>query len=267
MTSAAATQFIPVVATGTIAQDALVVSLHDIAPSKRATNEKIIAQLHRLGVRTCSLLVVPDYHHREPIGQDSSFLAWLRELELDGHEIVIHGFFHERPRQEREGWQTRFITAVYTRGEGEFFDLDYVEASRRITLARDLFRSAGLTPRGFIAPAWLLSPEAERAARDAEMEYTTRLSSIIDLRSGDVFPARSVVYSTHSNWRRVASLCWNAGVFATERTRPLMRISIHPSDHTFPAVWAQLERFITSAMKGRTATTYREWIAERRISR
>ena len=42
-----------------------------------------------------------------------------------------------------------------------------------------------MTPRGFIAPAWLLGAAAERAAADAEMEYTTRLTGVRDLRSGD----------------------------------------------------------------------------------
>src|SRR6185503_8889753 len=129
-----------------------------------------------------------------------------------GHEIVIHGYFHERPRQEGENLGEKFFTRLYTRDEGEFYDLDYDEAFRRITRARDEFARAGLTPRGFIAPAWLLGPAAERAAAEAEMEYTTRLTGVRDLRSGDNFPARTLVYSVRSSWRRVASLAWNSAL-------------------------------------------------------
>ena len=73
---------------------------------------------------------------------------------------------------------------------------------RRITRARDDFAGAGLTPRGFIAPAWLLGAAAERAAAEAEMEYTTHLTGVRDLRSGKDFRARTLVYSVRSDWRR-----------------------------------------------------------------
>src|SRR5207244_12561236 len=97
------------------------------------------------------------------------------------------------------------ISRLYTADEGEFYDLDYDEALRRITAARDEFRASGLKPRGFVAPAWLLSAEAERAARDAELEYTTRLRTLRDLRSGEEFPVRSIGYSVRSRWRRAIS--------------------------------------------------------------
>src|SRR5207249_2679688 len=149
-------QFLPVVATAEARQDALVVSLHDIAPPNREVVDRILSRLDRLGIRVCSLLVVPDYHHQGSMTNDRAFISWLRDLESAGHEIVIHGYFHERPRRRNENLREKFITRLYTQGEGEFFDLDYAEALRRITSARDAFLASGLTPRGFIAPAWLL---------------------------------------------------------------------------------------------------------------
>ncbi len=131
---------------------------------------------------------MPNYHHRGSFTEDRDFVRWLQDLEAQGHEIVIHGYFHERPRRNGENLPGKFLTRLYTRDEGEFYDLDYDEAFRRITQAREEFAGAGLTPRGFIAPAWLLGTAAERAAADAEMEYTTRLTGVRDLRSGDNFP-------------------------------------------------------------------------------
>jgi uncharacterized protein len=267
MTTAAATQFLPVVATAGPAQNSLVVSLHDLAPSNREVADKILSALGRLGVRFCSLLVVPDYHRQEPIMSDRSFVSWLRDLESAGHEIVIHGYFHDRPRRSREGLREKFITQFYTRDEGEFFDLNYDEAFRRIVSACDTFRKAGLTPRGFIAPAWLLSADGERAARDAELEYTTRLRSVLDLRSGDTFTAQSLVYSVQNDWRRAISLLWNSGLFQMARNGTLMRLSIHPPDYSFPAIWSQIERFINEMIPLRLPTTYRDWIAEQRRAR
>ena len=267
MTSVAATQFLPVATTTTMAGRSLVVSLHDVAPATWDVTRKIIAELKQHGIRVCSLLVVPDYHHTGSSLQNSPFASWLRELQTDGHEIVIHGYFHERPRTVGESLVNQFLTRIYTQDEGEFFDLGYDEARRRISLAREEFAEAGLKPHGFVAPAWLLGPEAERAARDAGMEYTTRLGSVRDLLSGDTFHARSLVYSVRNAWRRQASLCWNAMVALLAPRGSLVRLSVHPVDYTHAVIWNQICRFVTGMRSERIPTTYHEWIAEWRIRR
>jgi len=264
MSSVAATQFLPVVATASAAKNYLVVSVHDVAPSTQAIAEKIISEVAQRGIRVCSLLVVPDYHHQGAAMKDRQFVSWLRDLEAQRHEIVIHGYFHERPACTTETLRDKFITQLYTQSEGEFYDMDYDEAFRRIKTARDEFSAAGLKPRGFVAPAWLLSAEAERAALDAELEYTTRLRSVSDLRSGENFAARSVVYSVRNKWRRATSLAWNAVLARFLKPSALLRLSIHPPDYSYPAIWRQIVDLI-SAMNGvRTPITYQDWIAEQR---
>lgn len=265
MESAAAIDFLPVVGTPAVSRDFLVVSIHDVAPSVRAVTEKMLAELAHHGIRACSLLVVPDYHHQGRSVRDPQFMSWLRDLEAAGHEIVIHGYFHERPRRENESVRDKFFTRFYTDDEGEFYDLDYDEALRRITIARNEFRENGLKPRGFIAPAWLLSAAAERAAGDAEMEYTTKLRTVHDLRSGQAFPARSIVYSVRTGWRRAVSPVWNAALYRMLENQPLLRINIHPPDYSYPAIWRQIVELIEKAAKTRTVITYQDWIAEQRL--
>ena len=63
--------------------------------------------------------------------------------------------------------------AFYTADEGEFFDLSYATALDLIRDAQHDFAAHGFRPSGFIAPAWLIGAEAERAAIDAGMTYTT----------------------------------------------------------------------------------------------
>jgi predicted deacetylase len=264
MTSLAATQFLPVVATASATKNFLVVSIHDIAPATQAIADKIISDLARRGIRMCSLLVVPDYHHEGAAMKDRQFVSWLRDLESAGHEIVIHGYFHERPRGRKETLREKFLTRFYTNDEGEFYDLGYEEAFRRITAARDEFLANGLTPRGFVAPAWLLGREGERAARDAELEYTTRLRVVRDLRSGEDFPARSLVYSVRSSWRRTASLVWNAALLQFVKSAPLLRLSIHSPDYSYRTIWRQIVDLIDAVDGTRTPITYRDWIAEQR---
>src|SRR5439155_810106 len=167
-----------------------------------------------------------------------------------GHEIVIHGYFHERPARRDETLRDKFITQLYTRSEGEFYDMDYDEAFRRIKTARDEFSAAGLKPRGFVAPAWLLSSAAERAARDAELEYTTRLRSVRDLRSGKNFAARSVVYSVRSKWRRATSLAWNAALARFLKPSALLRSRIEAARFRRAGVVAQLGSRARGARRG-----------------
>jgi predicted deacetylase len=246
---------------------ALVVSIHDVAPATQARIQELISDLVHRGVAVCSLLVVPNYHHRGRSTEDRGFVRWLQDLETKGHEIVIHGYFHERPRRGGETVLEKLFTRFYTKDEGEFYDLDYDEAFRRITQAREEFTAAGLTPRGFIAPAWLLGMPAERAAADADLEYTTRLTAVRDLRSGENYPARTLAYSLRSGWRRTTSLAWNNLLVRQLADAPLARVSIHPPDRDHPEIWNQILRLTERLLANRNATTYRDWIAEKRASR
>ena len=130
-------------------REALIVSVHDVAPATRAAAEKIVAELSHHRVPVCSLLVVPNYHHRGSSTEDRGFVRWLQDLEAQGHEIVIHGYFHERPRRNGENLREKFFTRSYTNDEGEFYDLDYDEAFRRITQARDEFAGRGIDAARF----------------------------------------------------------------------------------------------------------------------
>jgi predicted deacetylase len=265
--SAAATTLSPIhAAVAGLSKGSLVVSIHDVAPATLETSERIVSELSRRGVTTCSLLVVPNYHHNGTVLEDRALATWLRELQGRGHEIVIHGYFHERPRRANESPREKFMTRFYTDDEGEFFDLPYDEALRRITQAREEFVSLGFAPRGFIAPAWLLSHDGERAAKDAGMEYTTRLGSVRDLIGGETFAARSIVYSVRNQWRRSASLAWNAALFLAAKQRPLLRLSIHPPDYTHAEIWNQILRFLDQLLIGRTVSTYAAWIDEQRMA-
>jgi predicted deacetylase len=243
----------------------IIVSLHDVAPATHAVCAEIVAELARVGVSVCSLLVVPDYHHAGSSLQNREFISWLRALQADGHEIVIHGYYHQRERRSSETLPDKCMTRFYTQDEGEFYDLPYDEAFRRITAAREEFTSAGLKPHGFIAPAWLMSEEAERAAADAGMEYTTGLANVRDLRLPATYRSRSLVYSTHKPWRRTVSRGWNAALFRRLKDAPLMRIAIHPPDIGCAEVWRQIRRLVAKAAERRTPTTYGTWVAQMRV--
>jgi predicted deacetylase len=239
----------------------LAVSVHDVSPLTRDTVEVMLRDLAEAGVGVTSLLIVPDHHHRADIDQDPDFLAWLRKKEAAGHEMVLHGFYHRREEAAGGGLVQKIVTEHYTAGEGEFYDLDYEAARDRMEEGREKLTGAGLDVVGFIAPAWLLGDEAERAARNLGFAYTTRLGGVLDLRSGDYTASQSLVYSVRSAWRRVVSLWWNAWLASRLRKNPLARLGLHPPDWRHDKIRAQALRLAREAAADRKVIRYRDWVA------
>jgi uncharacterized protein len=237
----------------------LVVSLHDVSPHTFHDCQKALAALENIGVTQCSLLVIPDHHHRGHFLSDVDFCAWLKEQSEKGHEIVIHGYFHQRARRPGETALQKLITRSYTADEGEFYDLDRPSASALVNTARADFMKLGIDPPGFIAPAWLLSREAEAALRDCGIQYTTRLGSVLNMRNERVHKSQSLVWSVRTGWRRALSLAWNALLFRRLAASSLLRISIHPIDVRHPAIWRQITALVNRALVDRRPLSYQDW--------
>ncbi len=249
-------------------QQAMVVSLHDVSPRTRPVFEEMLAELAACGVARTALLVIPDHHHRGHMLADAGFCRWLEGLAGQGHELVVHGYYHQRPARPGETWWQRGITRLYTQGEGEFYDLPKDEALSRLAAAREEFRGlAAPAPVGFIAPAWLLGAEGAEAVREAGFRYTTYLTGMCDFRVGEkgggFIPARSLVYSCRNRWRRAASLLWNAGLARRLRGQPLLRLSLHPPDYQHAGIWRQVRRLVGEALAEREPMTYQEYLASK----
>ena len=179
-------------------------------------------------------------------------------MQQKGSEIVLHGFFHQRARPN-ERPRAKMVTRFYTADEGEFFDLDYAEALRLISEAKDEFRAQGFRPRGFVAPAWLLGAEAERAVIDAGMTYTTTLRTVRDFAARQDLP-QSLVYSVRSEWRRITAWAGIAGFsLASRAIRCSASASIRP-------IWLiqesgnRCDSITAEALRDREPMTYR-WLA------
>lgn len=240
---------------------ALVVSLHDVSPHTWEPCKRILAELDRLGVSRTSLLVIPDHHRRGNFLQNPLFCDWLKEQVAAGHEVVLHGYFHLRETRPGENLRSRWITGTYTAGEGEFFDLPRDDARDLARRGREELRQTGLNPSGFIAPAWLLGAEAERAVADLGFQYTTRIGGVLDLQRQRAHPSQSLCWSVRAAWRRALSLAWNAWLFRRLADAPLVRIAVHPVDIAHPRIWKQITRMISIAARERETHTYESWLA------
>lgn len=246
----------------------LVVSLHDVSPHTQEIVTKQLEELRILGVTRCSLLVIPDHHHSGPITRFPGFITWLLQQAAQGHEIVLHGYHHRRPPSPHDHGTKRWLTKCYTAGEGEFYDLDYEQARTKVKRGKEILSAAGFNNAivtGFIAPAWLLGKEAERAVADEGFFYTTRLHGIVDFRAepSSFFFSQSMVYSVRSAWRRAASLIWNELVLqcATKKKWPLLRIGFHPVDWKYRVIKDHLLSSVKRSLLTRTPLTYQEWLS------
>jgi len=238
----------------------VVISIHDVSPITREATERILERLSAFGAGPSSLLIVPDHHRRGHFLDDAAFCNWLLSRAAAGDEPVLHGYFHRRERRPDESLRAKVTTRFYTADEGEFYDISGADALRLAGQGREELRRLGLTPCGFIAPAWLLSQAGETALQKLGFLYTTRLSSVVDLPCGRVHASQSLVWSVRSFWRRVVSRRWNASLFKRLKAAPLLRIGIHPVDIEHPAIWRQIEDLTQRALADRVPLTYQQWI-------
>src|SRR5262249_23687857 len=128
--------------------------------------------------------------------------------------------------------------------------------------AQNEFSASGLRVSGFIAPAWLLGTEAQRAAQKAGFRYTTSLSEVQDFVSGQCFESQSLVYSVRSDWRCAVSLLWNRVLFQRLANNRLLRLGLPPPDFDHPGIWRQITALIGKALRDRRPNTYQGWLDE-----
>lgn len=239
----------------------LVVSVHDVSPLTQPDCERILQDLAEAGVPTTSLLVIPDHHRRAPVTKAPGFQQWLTTRASQGHEPVLHGYYHLRDQRAGEALKDRWTTKFYTAGEGEFYDLDEEQASRRLRQALADFGFLPCPFAGFIAPAWLLGAGAKSAVRACGFRYTTTVHGVENLITGRYLASRSLVWSTRAAWRRWTSLRWNDWLDRRLRQREILRIGLHPPDCRYPEIWAQALEIVCRAARERQPVSYEQVVA------
>lgn len=210
----------------------LSVVIHDVAPANWAACQRVLQGINEVGHIPVTLLVVPRFHLQT---RQASFESELSHLLASGHELALHGYSHLDPGQPR-GWLDHLRRRVYTDGEGEFSDLSAQEAGLRLQAGMRWFEWHGWPLKGFVAPAWLLSPGSWQVLRDSALRYTTTVSAVHALPQRQHLHSSALVFSTRSRWRRMASVPRNQWVSLWWRQQPLVRLELHPRDADHPVI-------------------------------
>lgn len=239
---------------------ALCLSLHDVAPATWPECRRLLRMLDGIGPLPVTLLAVPDYHQGGPLERDRAFLSAMEARLARGDEVALHGYYHLDRGQSPAGPLEWLRRRIYTAGEGEFAALAEAEAAALLERGLALMGRLGWPVVGFVAPAWLLGGGARAALTRFPLRYTTTRRGIYRLPDWRETRAPSLVYSVRAGWRRALSRGWNARLFRGQRTRPLLRISLHPADARHPEVIAHWRRLIEAALENRRPLTKAQWI-------
>jgi len=228
------------------------VSIHDVSPAAAVELEEALAACYDVGAKP-ALLVVPNFHGKWPLDRYPAFASRLRELQEKGHEIHLHGFYHQAPDEIR-GARAYFAQRVASAGEAEFAALERDEAERRLDEGLAMFGALGLRPSGFVAPAWqmprwLLASLAARGLRYAEdhlrvynpVTREARASLVLNFASR----TRSRVWSSAAFVRVALPM---RGVLPT-------RVAIHPGDVRHAMLSREMRRVLRAARGTFTAVS------------
>jgi predicted deacetylase len=227
------------------------VSIHDVSPVWTDEVEDALRLCAAAGVRP-ALLVVPNFHGRAPILEDARFCARLRELQADGHEIYLHGFFHRSRPQYDTGADTGsrlawlFAQRVASGGEAEMSDVSAAEGQRRVEEGERMLRAADLRIDGFVAPAWSMPPWLLSLLGDRGCRFTEDHLRVYDPATRRARPSVVLNWATRSPARLLSTVGWCRLVRGARAVVPA-RIAIHPGDMRYLLVRSEIERMLAWA--------------------
>jgi len=226
------------------------VSIHDVCPPFSMEVEYALLLCRARGVKP-ALLVVPNHHGRAPLAEAQGFVRRLRDLSLEGSEILLHGLYHSSAfgselagsRDSQPRAARFFRQRIASAGEAEFGELDEREGAARLDLGLRLFAELGLPVRGFVPPAWILPSRFLPTLAKRQIRYTENHFAVVDPVTGRQRASAVMNFATRSRIRLLTSVAWTRAARALRAHVPL-RIAIHPADLRNPLALRETIRLL-----------------------
>lgn len=242
---------------------AILVSIHDVAPSSFTTSRSLLDRVERSGL-VATLLVVAGPWNGQRADEDDVFGSWLRGAAQRGHEVALHGWEHRRI-DDTDGpcsFGRRAVGTIAARGCDEFWLLGQREARRRLRRSIDVLHRIGVTPTGFTPPGWLASPGTIRAAADVGLHYRTSHLGIHDLRHDRHVYAPALSSRPGSRLTQPAAVLMERLAHKQLHLGATVRLACHPDDLSDPRIDAALSNVLATAQRlGATPRTYQQALA------
>ena len=223
------------------------VSIHDICPGASDEVERAIEMCREVDCRP-ALLVVPNFHGRDSLLSSPRFCERLRELQADGHETYLHGFFHRSADQYRAGrshsrlaWL--FAQRVVSGGEAEMSDVSEEEGRGRVEEGERVLREAGLRVDGFVAPAWSMPRWLLPLLARRQCRFTEDHCRVYDPAANRTRTSVVLNWATRTPARLMSSVAWCRTAKYARAIVPA-RIAIHPGDMKYRLTRSEVQRLL-----------------------
>ncbi|QXI05055.1 polysaccharide deacetylase family protein [Pseudomonas tensinigenes] len=243
---------------------AVLLVLHDVAPSTWADYQPFVEAVDAMGNVPMTWLVVPDFHRHNALDDHPAFCQMLDTRVALGDELALHGYFHDDQEPGPTTPRDWFMRRVYTH-EGEFYRLTRETALARLRAGIEIFQHRDWPLHGFVAPAWLMSDGTRQALRELPLRYTSDPQHLYRLPDFSPLDAPGLVWSARSAWRRGLSKIVSEQRQLRWRQAPVIRLGLHPVDmrHGYSRnYWLHtLERLLS---EGRVPMSKIHWLDQQR---
>ncbi|MDW8066379.1 MAG: polysaccharide deacetylase family protein [Aquificaceae bacterium] len=195
-----------------------ILELHDVCPYYKVEFLSALELLEEVGLDRFSLLVVPHFWERAPLGEDKEFLSLIKSTE---GEIILHGYTHKGKK--------RIQDMFWTDGEGEFGGIGLQETYERIQAGLDLMEYLGFEVEFFVPPAWIGNPYLEDVLYSLGFRAVAYRWHIKDLVGGTVVKSPVLTFSNRYilSWLSLKLLPELERIYGKQA---LLRIALHMAD-------------------------------------
>jgi len=234
----------------------LVVLIHDATPAFKSELNEIVSELDRIGIKKRSVLVIPNYYEKNNILGDVGFIEWLNGFKDNKDELVLHGYEHLSTNHNYSSRFQKILGTKVNHGEAEFQNISYKEAREKIQKGKQLLEKVGISSKGFVAPAWLLNPESEKAIKDSGFDYCTTFRHIHFIPQQKKEKAEAIVFTSGKGLVNKMFALYNHDlVHRVFKKRRIARIAVHPKD-LHSGRFKHILDLIKKVRKGRELATY-----------